>query len=118
MSKIIDKISKDNEKQGEIDSIAIGDTVKVHTKIREGDKDRVQIFAGTVIAKKGKGATKTFTVRRVSYGVGMERVFPLHSPQIIRVDVEKSARVRRAKLYFLRELTGKKARLTRKIQAD
>lgn len=118
MSKIIDKISKENEKKEKISSVAIGDTVKVHTRIREGDKDRVQIFAGTVIAKKGRGSAKTFTVRRVSYGVGMERVFPLHSPQIVRVDIEKSARVRRAKLYFLRELTGKKARLTRRIRAN
>jgi large subunit ribosomal protein L19 len=90
---------------------AVGDTVRVFVKIREGDKERVQAFGGTVIARDGGGSTETFTVRRVSYGVGIEKVFPLHSPYVERVEVERSSRVRRAKLYYLRQLTGRRARL-------
>jgi len=90
----------------------VGDSVKVFVKIKEGDKERVQAFAGTVIAHdNGKGNSATFTVRRISFGVGVEKVFPVNSPYIDRVEVERSARVRRAKLYYLRNLTGKKARL-------
>ena len=90
----------------------IGDTVRVHVKIKEGDKERVLAFAGTEIARdNGKGNTATFTVRRISFGGGVEEGFPVNSPYIDRVEVERSAKVRRAKLYFLRDLTGKKARL-------
>lgn len=88
-----------------------GDSVRVHVKIIEGEKERVQIFEGVIIRKRGGGSRATFTVRRVSYGVGVERTFPLHSPRVERVQVVKSAYVRRSKLYYLRERTGKAARL-------
>ncbi len=91
-----------------------GDTVRVHVKIVEGEKERVQIFEGVVIRKRGEGARASFTVRRVSYGVGVERTFPLHSPRIERIQVVKSGHVRRSKLYYLRERTGKAARLREK----
>src|ERR1051325_11334422 len=88
-----------------------GDTVRVHVKVREGDKERIQIFEGIIIGLHRGGARASFTVRKVSFGQGVERIFPLHSPTIAKVDVVRSARVRRAKLYFLRELKGKAARM-------
>ncbi|HEY3382092.1 MAG TPA: 50S ribosomal protein L19 [Vicinamibacterales bacterium] len=88
-----------------------GDTVRVHVKVREGDKERIQVFEGIVIGMHRGGARATFTVRKVSFGQGVERIFPLHSPIIDHVDIVRSARVRRAKLYFLRELKGKAARM-------
>src|SRR6476619_8515357 len=88
-----------------------GDTVRVHVKVREGDKERVQVFEGIVIGFRRGGASASFTVRKVSFGQGVERIFPLHSPTIQKVDVVRSARVRRAKLYFLRDLKGKAARM-------
>ena len=88
-----------------------GDTVRVHVKVREGDKQRIQVFEGLVIAQHRGGARATFTVRKVSFGQGVERIFPLHSPIIDRIELVRSARVRRAKLYFLRKLRGKAARL-------
>ena len=88
-----------------------GDTVKVHTKVVEGDSERIQIFDGVVIARRGSGVSETFTVRKISYGVGVERVFPVHSPRIEKIEVVKSGKVRRAKLYYLRNLQGKAARL-------
>ena len=88
-----------------------GDTVRVHVRVREGDKERVQVFEGIVIGFRRGGARASFTVRKVSFGQGVERIFPLHSPTIQKVDVVRSARVRRAKLYFLRELKGKAARM-------
>jgi len=88
-----------------------GDTVRVHVKVREGDKERIQIFEGIVIGMHRGGARASFTVRKVSFGQGVERIFPLHSPIIAKVDVVRSARVRRAKLYFLRDLKGKAARM-------
>src|SRR5256712_13434621 len=95
-----------------------GDTVKVHVKVREGDKERIQIFEGIIIGLHRGGARASFTVRKVSFGQGVERIFPLHSPTIAKVDVVRSARVRRAKLYFLRSLKGKAARMkeTKKAQ--
>lgn len=108
-SKIIDKINKENVNEKTV--FAVGDNVKVHVKIKEGDKERVQVFPGTVIAKDGGGATATFTVRRISHGVGVERVFPVHSPHIAQIEIESSSKVKRAKLYYMRKLTGKKARL-------
>lgn len=91
-----------------------GDTVRVHVKVVEGEKERTQVFEGVVIRKRGEGARATFTVRRVSYGVGVERTFPLHSPRVERIQVVKSGQVRRSKLYYLRERTGKAARLREK----
>lgn len=96
------------------DGFAPGDTVRVHVKVVEGEKERVQVFEGVVIRKRGEGARASFTVRRVSYGVGVERTFPLHSPRIERIQVMKSGYVRRSKLYYLRERTGKAARLREK----
>ena len=115
MSNAIDKINAANINP-DISDFTIGDTVTVHTKVREGDKERIQLFAGIVIARDGAGATETFTVRRVSYGVGVEKVFPVHTPHITAVDIVRSGHVRRAKLYYLRELAGKKARLREKIR--
>ena len=88
-----------------------GDTVRVHVKIREGDKERIQIFEGIVIGMHRGGARASFTVRKVSFGQGVERIFPLHSPTIQKIDVVRTARVRRAKLYYLRDLRGKAARI-------
>ena len=95
--------------------IRIGDYVKVGVKIREGDKERVQLFEGTVIAQKHGGISETFTVRRVAYGIGVERVFPIHSPNVVSVDVVRHGKVRRAKLYYLRDRVGKAARIREKI---
>ncbi len=96
------------------DEFKVGDTVKVHVIIREGDKERIQIFQGVVIAKKGSGMRETFTVRKVSFGVGVERIFPLQSPLIRKIEVVKRGKVKRAKLYYLRDLKGKAARLKEK----
>ncbi len=96
--------------------IEIGDTVKVHVKIREGDKERIQLFEGTIIARKGSGVSETFTVRRVSYGVGVERVFPVHSPNVAKVEVVRHGRVRRSKLYYLRDRVGKAAKVKEQIR--
>jgi large subunit ribosomal protein L19 len=92
-------------------AIKPGDTVRVHVKVREGDKERIQVFEGIVIGMHRGGARASFTVRKVSFGQGVERIFPLHSPVIDKIDVVRTARVRRAKLYFLRELKGKAARM-------
>jgi large subunit ribosomal protein L19 len=94
-----------------------GDTLRVHVKIIEGDKERVQIFQGTVISRKGGGASESFTVRKVSAGIGVERVFPLHSPNISKIQVMKRGKVRRSKLYYLRGLRGKKARIAEKQES-
>lgn len=114
MSQVIDKIEQEISEKSDLPDFSIGDSVKVHAKIREGEKERVQVFAGTVIARDGGGATQTFTVRRISHGVGVEKVFLLCSPNIAKIEIERSAHVRQAKLYFLRERTGKKARLRAK----
>ncbi|MBR3738088.1 MAG: 50S ribosomal protein L19 [Eubacterium sp.] len=94
----------------------IGDTVKVSVNIREGSRERIQMFEGTVIAKKGSGISETFTVRRLSYGVGIERVFPLHSPNVVDVKVVRSGKVRRAKLYYLRDRVGKAAKVKENLK--
>ena len=91
-----------------------GDTIRVHTRIKEGDKERIQIFQGVVIRKRKGGLGATFTVRKVSYGVGVERIFPLHSPNIDRIDVITRGKVRRARLYYMRKLRGKAARIKEK----
>jgi large subunit ribosomal protein L19 len=91
-----------------------GDTLKVHVKIKEGDKERIQVFQGTVIARTGGGISESFTIRKVSAGIGVERVFPLHSPNLAKIELIKQGRVRRSKLYYLRDLKGKKARIGEK----
>ena len=93
----------------------VGDTVKVYNKIKEGNRERIQIFEGTVIAKNGGGISETFTVRRVSYGVGVEKTFPLHSPNVDKVVVFRQAKVRRAKLYYLRDRVGKAAKVKEQL---
>ncbi len=103
-------ISESSMKQ-EVPEIAIGDTVKVHVRIKEGDKSRIQIFEGTVIAMKHGGISRTFTVRRVAHGCGIERVFPLHSPSVDKVELVRHGKVRRAKLYYLRDRVGKAAKV-------
>ena len=113
VSNLIEKIEAE-QSRSELTPFRVGDYVRVHFKIREGDKERIQVFNGTVIARDGGGATETFTVRRISHGVGVERVFPVHSPRIDAIEVVRSAKVRRAKLYFLRKRVGKKARLREK----
>ena len=91
--------------------VTVGDTVRVHLKVKEGNRERIQIFEGTVIAKKHGGIEKTFTVRRISYGIGVEKVFPLHAPSIEKVEVVRHGKVRRAKLYYLRDRVGKAAKV-------
>jgi large subunit ribosomal protein L19 len=95
--------------------VEIGSTVRVHVKIREGERERIQMFEGTVIAKNNSGIAETFTVRRVSYGVGVERVFPVHSPNVAKVETIRNGRVRRAKLYYLRDRVGKAAKVKESI---
>ncbi len=107
---MVDVLEKENMKK-EIPQFRVGDQVDVHVKIVEGDKERIQIFNGIVIAKKGGSNRETFTVRRIVQGEGVERVFPIHSPHVVDVTVKKSYKVRRAKLYYLRDKSGKAARL-------
>ena len=113
----LDLIAQGSMKE-ETPKFQIGDTVKVAVKIREGSRERIQMFEGTVIAIKGSGISKTFTVRRLSYGVGIERVFPLHSPNVESVQVIRSGKVRRAKLYYLRDRVGKTAKVKENLQRD
>ena len=110
MSNVLDQIAAEGIKK-DLVPFAVGDGVKVSIKIKEGDKERVQVYGGTVIARDGGGANETFTVRRISFGEGVERVFPLHSPYIAKVEVERSGVTRRAKLYYMRDLTSKQSRL-------
>jgi large subunit ribosomal protein L19 len=109
---IIDTIAKEQQKT-DVTKFKVGDGVRVHTRVREGDKERIQIFSGIVIGLKGTGLNRTFTVRRISYGEGVERVFPVHSPRIAKVEVEKQGRARRAKLNYLRHRKGKEATAVR-----
>ena len=112
----MDLIKALNEKQlKEVPEVAVGDTVRVHVKVKEGSRERVQVFEGTVIAKKHGGIEDTITVRRISYGVGVEKVFPLHSPIIEKFEVVRHGYVRRAKLYYLRDRVGKSAKLREKL---
>ena len=101
--------------KGNVPVLNIGDTVKVHNKIKEGTRERIQLFEGTVIAKHNGGISETFTVRRISYGCGIEKTFPLHSPNVEKVEVVRSGKVRRAKLYYLRDRVGKSAKVKEKI---
>ena len=100
-----------NKNKREVPTFRPGDTIRVHVKIREGDKERLQVFEGTVIARKNTGMGETITVRKVSFGQGVERIFPVHAPVIDHIDVVRTGRVRRSKLYYLRGLKGKAARL-------
>ena len=109
------KLISDSSLKTEVPEINIGSTVRVHVKIREGNRERIQAFEGTVIAKKGSGVSSTFTVRRVAYGVGVERVFPVHSPNVAKVDVIRNGKVRRSKLYYLRDRVGKAAMVKEKL---
>lgn len=102
--------------KAELPKFEIGDTVRVSVNIREGERERIQMFEGTVIARKGSGVSETFTVRRVAYGVGVERVFPVHSPNVKDVAVVRHGRVRRAKLYYLRDRVGKAAKVKEQIR--
>ncbi len=106
---LIEQIEAEQKK--EVPSLKAGQTVRVHVKVVEGEKERTQVFEGVVIAISGKGSRSTFTVRKISYGLGVERIFPLYSPRIDKIQVVSSGKVRRAKLYYLRELSGKRARL-------
>ena len=114
MSNLIDVLDAQNVKS-ELPEIEVGSTVRVHVKIKEGSKERIQVFEGTVIAKKHGGIAETFTVRRTSYGVGVERVFPVNSPFVEKVEVVRRGKVRRAKLFYLRERTGKAAKVKARI---
>ncbi len=107
---IIEQINKENVKS-EVPSFNVGDTVRVSVKVIEGTRERIQAYEGIVIAKRGGGISETFTVRRISFGVGVERTFPLHSPKVTDIKVVKKGAVRRAKLYYLRGLTGKAAKV-------
>ena len=109
------KVLNDRNVKAERPVIRIGDTVRVHIKIKEGAKERIQIFEGTVIAKKHGGVNETFTVRRISYGVGVEKVFPVHSPNVVQVETVRKGKVRRAKLYYLRGRVGKAAKVKTKL---
>ena len=110
MNEIIKKIEAEQLKEN-APEFHVGDTVKVYAKIKEGNRERIQVFEGTVLKRQGGGARETFTVRRVSYGVGVERTFPIHSPRLEKIEVSRRGIVRRAKLYYLRSLTGKAARI-------
>jgi large subunit ribosomal protein L19 len=111
VSQVIDKINAEQVEGSNVPPFHVGDTVRVHVRIREGEKERIQVFPGTVIARDGGSSNETFTVRRISHGVGVERVFPVHSPHLAKIEVEREGKVKRAKLYFLRNLTGRKARM-------
>ena len=99
----------------EVPQFEIGDSVKVYVRIVEGEKERIQLFEGTVIAKHGGGISETFTVRRISYGVGVEKTFPIHSPNVVKVDIIRVGKVRRAKLYYLRDRVGKASKVKEQI---
>ena len=115
MNSLLEKISE-SSKKSKLPEFSIGDTVRVDVKIKEGDRERIQVFEGTVIAKKGSGISETFTVRKVSYGFGVERIFPVHSPNVQDVKIVRNGRVRRSKLYYLRDRVGKAAKVKAKVQ--
>ena len=114
MSNKLDLFTKDQLREEAI-PFDIGSTVKVHVKIKEGSRERIQIFEGTIISKKHGGVSETFTVRKVAYGVGVERTFPVHSPNVEKVEVVRYGKVRRAKLYYLRDRVGKAAKVKEKL---
>ena len=108
-------IAQDSLKPEVSEAIKVGNTIKIWVKIREGERERLQAFEGTVIARKGSGVSETFTVRRVSYGVGVERVFPVHSPNVDKIELIRTGKVRRSKLYYLRNRVGKSAKVKQQI---
>lgn len=110
MKPIIREVTEEQCRK-DLPEFRAGDTVRVHVKVIEGQRERIQVFEGVVIARRGTGISETFTVRKVSYGVGVERIFPLHSPRVAKIEVVRRGKVRRAKLYYLRKLRGKAARI-------
>lgn len=110
------KLIEQSSLKAEAPSLTVGDTVKVHVRIKEGEKTRIQLFEGTIIAKKHGGVNETFTVRRVAHGCGIEKVFPVHSPSVEKVEIVRKGRVRRAKLYYLRDRVGKAAKVKEAIR--
>ncbi|AQL57077.1 50S ribosomal protein L19 [Abyssicoccus albus] len=110
MNQLIQDITKE-QLRDDIPEFRAGDTLRVHVRIVEGDRERIQVFEGVVIKRRGGGISETFTVRKISYGVGVERTFPVHTPKIDKIEVMRQGKVRRAKLYYLRELRGKAARI-------
>ncbi|MBO4445375.1 MAG: 50S ribosomal protein L19 [Clostridia bacterium] len=109
------KVITEGQVKENVTDFNIGDTVKVHVKINEGNRERVQVFEGTVIAKRGGGVSETFTVRRISYGVGVEKVFPVNSPNVEKIEVVRRGKVRRSKLYYLRDRVGKAAKVKEQL---
>ncbi len=117
-TSVLAKIADEQRKDRNLPAFKVGDSVKVHVKIKEGDKERVQVFAGTVIARDGSGHTETFTVRRISYGEGVERVFPVYSPVLEKIELDRSGKTRRAKLYYLRRTGSKAVKLEDRTRAE
>lgn len=117
-TQLLQKIDAEQRGDRKIPTFGVGDSVRVHVKIKEGDKERVQVYAGTVIARDGRGAGEYFTVRRISYGEGVERKFPVYCNSIDRIEIERPGRARRAKLYYLRGRTGKNARVKEQLHSE
>ncbi len=115
MAKDLMKALTSQYMKNELPEMNIGDTVRVHVRIKEGSRERIQVFEGTIIAKKHGGIEETFTVRRISYGVGCEKVFPVHAPNVVNVETVRHGKVRRAKLYYLRDRMGKAAKVKEKV---
>ena len=115
MAKDLMKALTSQYMKNELPEMNIGDTVRVHVKIKEGSRERIQVFEGTIIAKKHGGIEETITVRRISYGVGCEKVFPVHAPNVVNVETVRNGKVRRAKLYYLRDRMGKAAKVKEKV---
>lgn len=111
------KAIEQEQMRKDLPNVSIGDYVRVHLKVKEGNRERIQVFEGTVIAKKGGSLNETFTVRRISYGIGVERVLPIHSPKIDHIDIVRKGKIRRAKLYYLRDRVGKAAKVKEKLVA-
>ena len=109
------KVLTNEQLKKDVPEVEVGNTVRVHNRIKEGNRERIQLFEGTVIAKNGGGISETFTVRRVSYGCGVEKTFPLHSPNVVKVELVRTGKVRRAKLFYLRSRTGKAAKVKARV---
>ncbi len=116
-TSVLAKIADEQRNNAKVPAFRVGDSIKVHVKIKEGDKERIQVFAGTVIARDGTGHTETFTVRRISYGEGVERIFPLYSPVLDKIELDRSGKPRRAKLYYLRRVGSKPVKLKERVRA-